>query len=255
MNQEVKEILQAIYAQHELKEVGLNYQIIENYKHDFNRLSQLNNSCLFIVDLHKFEYVFTSDNFKNLFGFIPTADKNSAIDETFLDSKIHPDDFFEYKRILPKVGEFLLQQPKEERVYYKHIFELRIQNIQKEHIKVSWERQALETDEVGNLWLMLGVVHVLSPEKDFPQVRNFFINTKTGERIPFELPNETQPLLTSREKEVLKLIQKGLLSKEIAGKLSISVNTVNNHRQNILQKMQVNNSLEAVDQARKSGII
>ena len=35
------------------------------------------------------------------------------------------------------------------------------------------------------------------------------------------------------------------MSKDIAQTLSISINTVNRHRQNILEKLQVNNSIEA----------
>jgi DNA-binding NarL/FixJ family response regulator len=53
-------------------------------------------------------------------------------------------------------------------------------------------------------------------------------------------------LLTSREKEILLLIAKGEISKEIAHQLNISINTVNRHRQNILEKLNVNNSIEAV---------
>ncbi|MCG4719976.1 response regulator transcription factor, partial [Bacteroides intestinalis] len=40
-------------------------------------------------------------------------------------------------------------------------------------------------------------------------------------------------------------INKGKMSKDIAQTLSISINTVNRHRQNILEKLQVNNSIEA----------
>lgn len=53
-------------------------------------------------------------------------------------------------------------------------------------------------------------------------------------------------LLTSRGKEILILINQGVISKEIAVKLNISSNTVNRHRQNILEKLNVNNSIEAV---------
>jgi DNA-binding NarL/FixJ family response regulator len=35
------------------------------------------------------------------------------------------------------------------------------------------------------------------------------------------------------------------MSKEIASDLSISINTVNRHRQNILEKLHVDNSIEA----------
>ena len=40
-------------------------------------------------------------------------------------------------------------------------------------------------------------------------------------------------------------IDKGLMSKEISGRLSISINTVSRHRQEILGKLQVKNSIEA----------
>jgi DNA-binding NarL/FixJ family response regulator len=53
-------------------------------------------------------------------------------------------------------------------------------------------------------------------------------------------------VLTTREREILALIQKGHLSKEISELLSISVHTVNTHRQRILQKLEVDNSMEAV---------
>jgi DNA-binding CsgD family transcriptional regulator len=62
-------------------------------------------------------------------------------------------------------------------------------------------------------------------------------------------------LLTAREKEILQLISKGLISKEIADKLYISVNTVNTHRQRILEKLQADNAIEAIKYASRTGII
>lgn len=255
MNLEIKKILQDIYVDHKLQEADLDYAIIDSYKADFNRLAKLSDRCFFIVDLHRFNYVYTSENFRDIFGYMPNGKHNIFNEDKLLDSKIHPDDFFEYKKNLLRVGEFLMQKSKEERPDFKHVFELRIRNVQKHYVRVSWERQTLQTDKSGNLWLMLGVVHILSDQNDSTGIKSFFINQKTGERIPFDTPLNPQCELTVREKEILGLIQQGLLSKEIAGKLSISVNTVNIHRQNILQKMQVHNSLEAVDRGRKSGIL
>lgn len=255
MNQEIKEILEAIYIDHNLEETNLDYAIADKYIADLNRLSQLNNCCFFIVDLHKFKYLFTSDNFRNIFGYVPIKDDlNHLSDNTFLDSKIHPDDFIRFKEIQLKVGDFLLQLPKEERVNYKHIFELRILNIQKEYVRVSWERQAIETDKLGNLWLILGIINIL-PDQNSSSFKSIFINLKTGERTLFNLHEEPLFELTLREKEILELIQQGFLSKEIADKLLISINTVNIHRQNILRKMNVDNSLEAVNYARTLGLL
>lgn len=255
MNQDIRKILQTIYKEHRLSETDLDYTIVATYKADLDRLSKLSNRCFFIVDLHTFKYIYTSENFKNIFGYMPVGRENASADGELLDSKIHPDDFFEYKKNLLRVGEFLMQKPKEERPDYKHIFELRVQNVQGQYVRVSWEREALEIDKSGNLWLMLGVIHVLADQISTTETKSFFINQKTGERIPFDSPQEDRFELTVREKEILGLIQQGLLSKEIADKLSISVNTVNIHRQNILQKMQANNSMEAVEMGRKSGIL
>lgn len=255
MNQDIKEILQEIYINHKLQDADLDYRVLDSYKTDLEKLSQISGRCFFIVDLHTFEYIYTSSNFKNILGYTPTSESDCATNLSFLDSKIHPDDFFEYKKIMLKVGDFLLQQPKEERTNYRHVFELKIQNIQKQYIRVSWERQALETDKLGNLWLMLGTIHVLSNQTENKGINSFFLNLKTGEQISFNFPNEPQFELTVREKEILALIQQGLLSKEIAEKLFISVNTVNIHRQNILHKMQVGNSIEAIELGRKHAII
>lgn len=255
MNQEIKDILQEIYIDHKLRDTDLDYRVLDRYRYDLERLSLISGRCFFIVDLHTFEYIYTSDNFKNIFGCMPTNKCDSAANSSLLDSKIHPDDFFEYKKIMLKIGDYLLTQPKEERINYRHIFELRIQNIQKEYIRVSWERQPLETDKSGNLWLILGTIHVLSNQSDMKGVNSFFVNLRTGEQIPFNISNELQFTLTTREKEILTLIQQGLLSKEIAEKLFISVNTVNIHRQNILRKMHAGNSIEALNLGRAKGII
>ena len=57
--------------------------------------------------------------------------------------------------------------------------------------------------------------------------------------------------LSVREKEILKMIQDGKRSKEIAELLFISINTVNRHRQNILEKLRVGNMTEACVMAAK----
>jgi DNA-binding NarL/FixJ family response regulator len=53
-------------------------------------------------------------------------------------------------------------------------------------------------------------------------------------------------LLTTREKEILELIKTGLQNKEIAEKLHISPQTVRKHLENIYDKLQVNNRVEAI---------
>ncbi len=60
--------------------------------------------------------------------------------------------------------------------------------------------------------------------------------------------------LTEREIEIIKLITKGLNHKQIAEKIFISVRTVETHKKNILEKLNLNNSVEIAVYAIKNGI-
>lgn len=53
--------------------------------------------------------------------------------------------------------------------------------------------------------------------------------------------------LTPREMEVIQLLAKGLLSKEVADKLGISLQTIRNHCATIYEKLHVNTRLEAIN--------
>lgn len=76
----------------------------------------------------------------------------------------------------------------------------------------------------------------------------------TGERRRLE-DQDYSRLLSQRERQVLRLISEGKPSKEIADRLCISVNTVNRHRQNILQHLHVSNSVEACRIASELGLL
>ncbi len=56
----------------------------------------------------------------------------------------------------------------------------------------------------------------------------------------------TQYKLSERELEIIKLMSEGMTSSEIAEKLFLSDHTVKTHRKNILRKLNVNNSSQAV---------
>lgn len=92
----------------------------------------------------------------------------------------------------------------------------------------------------GSIWLALCLYNLFVGR----YIDSAVVHSVDGQLIELEKHN-CNNLLSNREKEVLKLINTGKMSKDIAVMLSISVNTVNRHRQNILEKLQVNNSIEA----------
>ena len=56
-------------------------------------------------------------------------------------------------------------------------------------------------------------------------------------------------VLSNRENEILQLLAKGLLYKEIADRLGISVSTVRQHIHHIYEKLHVQNRTEAINKA------
>ena len=60
---------------------------------------------------------------------------------------------------------------------------------------------------------------------------------------------------TKREREIILACRDGLLCKEIAQKLGVSYHTVKAHKNNIFQKLGINNAMEMVNYAMKKGII
>jgi DNA-binding NarL/FixJ family response regulator len=62
-----------------------------------------------------------------------------------------------------------------------------------------------------------------------------------------KLDNSVNALISKREQEVLELLSKGFLYKEIADKLNISISTVKRHLNSIYSKLQVQNKVEAVN--------
>ena len=62
-------------------------------------------------------------------------------------------------------------------------------------------------------------------------------------------------LLTDREKEVLQLLAEGRSNKDVATLLDLSLSTVETHRANLMQKLNLHNTAEIVLYAVRKGLI
>jgi two-component system response regulator NreC len=67
--------------------------------------------------------------------------------------------------------------------------------------------------------------------------------------------SDSYHLLTDREKEVLQLLAEGRSNKEVASILNLGLSTVETHRGNLMQKLNLHNTAEIVLYAVRKGII
>ena len=72
---------------------------------------------------------------------------------------------------------------------------------------------------------------------------DFFYSFEVGEIVKAAKEKQnTVPILTKREIEVLKLVAEGFTNMQITEKLFISIDTVDSHRKNLYTKLNVNNT-------------
>src|SRR5262245_65666808 len=67
--------------------------------------------------------------------------------------------------------------------------------------------------------------------------------------------SDTYDLLTDREKEILHLLAEGRSNKEVASLLHLGVSTVETHRSNLMQKLNLHSTAESVLYAVRKGLI
>src|SRR5262249_22726148 len=80
---------------------------------------------------------------------------------------------------------------------------------------------------------------------------------RVADGAPFVVNGENlrQLGLTQREHEILGLIAQGLSNREIGEKLFVSENTVKTHSSRLFEKMSVGRRVQAVQEARRLGLI
>lgn len=158
---------------------------------------------------------------------------------------IHPDDLAGKHLQELCFYHFIKKQPRKRRAEYYLMSQLRMKGATGSYLPVLHRMFYVSSEET--LWLALCLYSPLV--LDLP-ARCLIVNSVNGHTTELEAQHRVQ-ILSGREKQILTLIDKGMTSKEIAGMLCISVNTVSRHRQEILARLQVKNSIEACRMAKE----
>jgi DNA-binding CsgD family transcriptional regulator len=238
-----------------------NCNVDENdyIKFEFNKqlllkIAQVENSSLAVYDTNKKYYTLLCSKYDKTIGY--QLNHNYHIGPNHFYQYMHPEDFPFILDTVIKTFNFLDQLPAEEKTDYKLIVDYRLMNKAGNYLRFVQQVVVLELDKNGEIWLILKLFDLVSEKaKNEPSQRKL-LNLKTGKLYLFNDNNYiSSTLLTKREVEILGLISQGLDSKNISDRLFISVNTVNNHRQNILSKTKSTNTSQALLYAKRIGIL
>lgn len=88
-----------------------------------------------------------------------------------------------------------------------------------------------------------------------PSIAHVVLKAATNSDISSCEPKKNEYNLTSRETQILKLITEGYSNNEIAKELFVSINTTKAHVASILQKLEVDDRLQAALKALKNKIV
>lgn len=243
-----------LWAKQQISSLDVDYDFWNKRRASIEEFSQMSHSCIFTVDVFKERYDFASDNFAHIFGYNPVWIKTIRKQGDLLEERIHPDDRAQLIECQIEHGQFIYSLPPEERNDYQQVFQMRMLNARQQYVNVISRHQVIQKDKNGKAWIIMGVMDLAPDQTPAERIKRTVINRKTG-LILASTVILAEPQLTKREKEILILIRQGFLSKEIAYKLNLSIYTVNNHRKNILAKLNVDNAIEAINKAENFGIL
>ena len=219
------------------------------------RLDAVEGSSIAVFDLRSRSYRFLTSSFKFLGGY-PRDEAAAAGPDYFFGLMHAPDLPFVFETIV-RTFRFLSSLGGGERKNYKLSFEFRIRSLSGSLVRLIQQIVVLELDARGNLWLAL-IANDLAPKVSGEgSLDRRLVDMKSGAWYLFPPKEQTREKtgLSQREIEVLGLVATGMASRDIADRLFISVATVNNHRQRILEKLETKNSAEAVRFAASLGLL
>jgi len=212
----------------------------------------IGDSYYFIIDHHRLMVEFVSEEVEQVMGYHP-----SEFNIQFMNGQLHPDDRSWFLAIGSSIVDFFSQLAKEKLLKYKVRYDIRFRKKNGDYARILYQGILLEHDENGRFLRTLSVHTDITYLKQEGKPVLSFIGMD-GEPSYRDVASkntfiESKEELTRREKEVLALLIDGKLSKEISSILSISKQTVDTHRKNMLHKKNLSNTGELISKAIRYG--
>lgn len=250
--------LTRIYTSQSLDREALPDAVVGECRRLAAQMVSVNDSCAVVTDAATDTCFIYAGALASLLGLTDEATlcrEVASSDEDIIYNRMHPEDLVEKRMLEYEFFRFIDPLDADGKTAWKASCRIRIRDRRDGYRFIDNTTQVMRPSPAGKIWLILCCYALSTDQEPGIDIRPRIINTRTGEMTILSLSERKNSILTPREKEVLRLIRDGLPSKQIADALGISIFTVNRHRQNILVKLSVGNSVEAITAASSMGLI
>jgi len=261
----LRQELESVYAAQNLSYEALDGNVVRQVCSLVNNAAAVESDCRVITDVAADKCYIYGGELVSMLGLkaVQSTRADAPIylkevdtsDEDEIYRLIHPADLVDKRMLEYEFFKYVDTLTVPFKLHYRATCRIRIHDREGRYVYVDNSTRVVRLSPRGKMWLIM-CTYALSPFQEFTEdIYPRIVNTVLGEVKLLSFVKRRSSILTAREKEILSLIRNGKPSKQIADKLGISVHTVNRHRQNILEKLCVGNSVEAVKAATEMRLL
>ena len=216
----------------------------------------------YIVDYTTKKYLFIDPSCKKLLGY--DIEFLSEAGPVYFTGLWNKNDFTCInEKVIPEAISFLKHKPATEYPNFSVSYNYRVQAANGQYLTVMQRSTYFSVSDDGwplaAVGYIVDITHFKTDTSLVLTIEHVDRNFTTLSKVPLVKkiyhPDKADSILSNRELEILSAVKQGMASKEIASRFCLSLNTVNNHRKNMLQKTKTNNSSELIEYARSNGLI
>lgn len=205
--------------------------------------------CLYVMDWYNSDVTY-SRGVEEMLGYKPNEFRPDLLTSFF-----HPEDKPVLDKIISGTMNHIISNGINSLELY-HLMTYRIKKKNGDYIKVLRKSMEYEVDNDNKMISNLSHITDISFISNSNKVEwDLYVPKLDSEKLRNDIRKEFIGFFGRRELEIIKLIDKGLSTKQIAEKLIISFHTVTTHRKNILKKASCHNFSELLSFCRQNGIL
>jgi DNA-binding CsgD family transcriptional regulator len=218
---------------------------------------------IYLVDYVTSKYLYVDESCFSIFGYTASHWIDEGLNGYI--SRLHPLDFdILNSHIFPENLHFLQSLPLQRYADIIFSYNYRILNAHGNYINILQRSSYIPSLQMGlpraSMGACIDVTHFKNEQnivQTIEEIKEY--NGKFFTEIIFKrnymVHERNEKTLTTREREILKLLADGLCSKQVAELCCVSINTIHNHRKNMLQKTNCKSSSELISYAVKRGLL